>query len=951
MMGKMNRLWIMKSKGMLLAAALLSAGTVPAQQPNILFLVVDDLNTWLLENPDRYTGEVIAPNIKALAESGVRFTQAFTASPKCSPSRTAFLSGVVPWKSGVYENAQDPDNSPALQGIPNLIQHFHDHGYYTSGGGKISHGYSLGEVWDDWITDHEIRDKPYPLLPDGSPLKGWGTPGVEKDWGAIDNTNNIGYILEEDMMDTWSAEFAIRQINTYTNQSQPFLFVCGLFHPHFPWHAPQRFFDMYPLEDIVLPEINENDQDDIPPLGISYINAGLDNDIKSHNHVKNAIQGYLASTTYADAQIGRVLAALESSPYATNTIVVLLTDHGFHLGEKQHWAKSTLWEEAMNSILMFRVPGVTETNRTCARTVSLMDVYPTLVELAGLPDPGHLDGRSLVPLLQNPASDWDHPAISSFNMELTVRSQDYRYIRYTDGSEELYDRTVDPREWVNLAGDPAYAAVKEDLNTLLPAPHEMAPPMYKDTPMMLTVDIDMAPDGPGDTLMLSPISIDGKSLVQIHPGATSLTFSAAYEKSRMVTIEPASYNAEWQGGYPVEANKAYVDMGTSDKTIAGQLTHGVLPPITLPSCLAHYDASVSSSVVTDHQDVVTMWMDRSGNGHHAVPAVGDVYFPSASLSESRLAGINVTNEGRSLQLFSAGESESWLDFTGAASTNSGFAALVAFKVDGLNSTAHDIFGNSTAVRTGFTFRMQSDGSNFKTWLGSALFTSSGSIVAGETIVLAANYDAGTGLYQFWNSIDNASNNDTVAATNFALSNPVTVGCTASPGRFLNGMVGEVIIFDCALRASEFEVARAGMVDKWITDASGYYGWASAHGLACGRYEDDDGDGDSNISEFYFGGNPTNALDTCYLPVIEPQAGTDDLRLIYRRRVGLPDSITYRIEQTDKLNPPEWLDIQSYVVGQDVAPEDGNYLIITNLIPAAMPMSFMRLVVEDSGNGL
>jgi choline-sulfatase len=437
---------------------------VQQKSMNVLFLVVDDLNTWLLSNPDRYTGKVIAPNILRLAESGVYFGQAFTSSPKCTPSRTSFLSGVAPWKSGVYDNGVNVSASPALELVPSLPKVFQQEGYFIASYGKISHGYNTGVEWDGYIPHR--RD---PVPPD-APLNGWarnnkGKP-TEKDWGPI-------HLAEGEMNDTKYADAAIEQLKK--NHSEPFFIACGIFHPHFPWYVPQKYLDMYPLEEIELPPVNPDDQDDIPEMGRSLINAGLNESIVSHDQVKKAIRGYLASTTYADAQIGRVMDALEMSPYKNNTIIVLISDHGFHLGEKQHWAKGTLWEEATNCLLMFRVPGLTKPDQVCNRPVTLLDVYPTLVELAGLPKLEHLDGKSLVPLLKKPNAKWSFPALTAYQSHMSVRTDQYRLIRYTDGTTELYDRGKDPHEWVNQTDNPDFAAIKRNLAAFLPGLNEMVP--------------------------------------------------------------------------------------------------------------------------------------------------------------------------------------------------------------------------------------------------------------------------------------------------------------------------------------------------------------------------------------------------------------------------------------------------------------------------------------------
>lgn len=449
-------------------ALLTSCSNTEAQQKNVLFLVIDDLNTWLLQNPDRYTGKVIAPNILKLAESGVRFDQAFCTSPKCSPSRTAFLSGVSPWKSGVYDNGVDVMSSPALQAAISLPKVLQDNGYYTASFGKISHGFDMGLEYD--AHRNHSRDE----VPPGAPFNGWAKivkDGVmvrttESDWGPI-------HLPESEMNDTEYADLAIEALKK--NHDRPFFIACGLFHPHMPWYVPQKYLDMYPLDKIELPPLKEDDLDDLPDMARSIIKDGVYSKVRQFDQYKEAIQGYLASTTYSDYHMGRVLDALENSPYKNNTIVVLMSDHGFHLGEKRHWQKGTLWEEATNCLLMFHVPGVTEPGQISRRTVSLQDVYPTIMELAGIETPDHVDGNSLVPLLEDSDAAWKYPALTAYQSHITVRTDDYRYIRYTDGSSEFYDRGVDPNEWVNQTDNQEYASIIRKLASFLPAQDDMAP--------------------------------------------------------------------------------------------------------------------------------------------------------------------------------------------------------------------------------------------------------------------------------------------------------------------------------------------------------------------------------------------------------------------------------------------------------------------------------------------
>lgn len=241
-----------------------------------------------------------------------------------------------------------------------------------------------------------------------------------------------------------------------------------------PWYVPQKYLDMYPVEAVALPDRNPDDLDDLPEVAKKLVGS-WSTKVSTPDEERSAVQGYLASTTYADAQMGRVLDALDKSPYKDNTIVVLLSDHGFHLGEKDHLQKGTLWEEATHCLLMFRDPGVTQPNQVCARPVSLLDLYPTLVDLAGLQKPDRLDGRSLLPLLKNPGSPWNAEALSAYQGHMSIRTDQYRFIRYTDGSTELYDRSKDPREWVNQTDNSEYSAIKQELADSLIPQDQMAP--------------------------------------------------------------------------------------------------------------------------------------------------------------------------------------------------------------------------------------------------------------------------------------------------------------------------------------------------------------------------------------------------------------------------------------------------------------------------------------------
>ncbi len=445
----------------LLALLTCSVATAADKPPNVLLLIADDLNTWLLEDPDRYAGKVVAPNIKKLAESGVAFRSAYAASPVCCPSRTALLSGVRPWQSGMYMNGLESSGSVALKNATSLPGLFKNAGYFTASYGKVGHGWRLGKVWDDELPHRRDPAPPKaPLLP--------FTRG-EQDWG-------LTHLAEEEMNDTKMADAAIAQLQK--KHDKPFFVACGLFHPHMPWYVPKKYFDMFPLEDVKLPPILKNDLDDLPALGHEVTSSKskfVDQVIAKGVH-KQGVQAYLAATAYVDAQMGRVLDALEKSEYRDNTIVIFISDHGFHLGEKHHWQKNTLWEEATHCNLMVRAPGATSPKGVCERFVSLQDVYPTLAELCALKAPEYVEGKSLVPLLKDPKAAWESTAITSWgDRYVTIRTEKHRYIRYREGEEELYDHSKDPHEWTNQIKNKDYAGELELLRSKVPALKDMAP--------------------------------------------------------------------------------------------------------------------------------------------------------------------------------------------------------------------------------------------------------------------------------------------------------------------------------------------------------------------------------------------------------------------------------------------------------------------------------------------
>ncbi|HOZ48564.1 MAG TPA: sulfatase [Candidatus Hydrogenedentes bacterium] len=422
------------------------------RKPNVLFIPVDDLNDWigcLGGHPD-----TITPNLDRLAERGVLFTRAYCAAPLCNPSRAALMSGILPSQSGVYQN--DQPWRPAMPDAVTLSQCFMRQGYRVMGGGKIFHG-----RFNDPASWQEYYERPADPRPDKRPVNGIENAG-HFDWGPVDCD-------DEDMADWRLVDWAIERLNrTY---DEPFFLAVGLIKPHLPWYVPRKYFDRFPEDAITLPDVKEDDLDDIPPCGRAM--ARPEGDHKSVIETSNwrkAVAGYLATINFVDACVGRLMDAFERSPHADNTIVVLWGDHGWHLGEKLHWRKFTLWEEATRNPFMMVVPGVTKPGGRCDRTVSLMDVYPTLVDLCGLDACGPQAGVTLRPLLENPQAEWDRPALTTYGRNNhSVRSEQWRYIRYHDGTEELYDHAKDPMEWTNLAGREDLAAVKKDLAQWFPS--------------------------------------------------------------------------------------------------------------------------------------------------------------------------------------------------------------------------------------------------------------------------------------------------------------------------------------------------------------------------------------------------------------------------------------------------------------------------------------------------
>lgn len=436
-------------------------------KPNVLFIAVDDLRDWvghLDGHPNAKT-----PHIDRLAKSGVSFSHAHCSAPLCNPSRISLLTGIAPYHSGVYGNGEKLRNK--LPQAVTLMQHFKESGYMVKGAGKIFHGTSAydQDSWDAYFKPPPSK-RPSAKRVNGLTKSAWAP------WGPLDCD-------DEDMFDGKTANWIISELQK--PQEKPFFLAYGLTKPHLTWQVPQKYFDLHPLAGIELPPVKESDLDDLPAFGRKlarevYDPSGETNfavkpdgdhaNVTVHNQWHKAVQAYLATISFADAQIGRVLDALDRSGHADNTVVILWGDHGWHLGEKEHWRKHALWDVSTRTPLILSAPRGVAKDKICQRPVSLIDIYPTLIDLCGLPKRRGLDGQSLKSLLENPERKWDRPVVITYGLNNhAIQTERWRFIRYRDGGQELYDHERDPNEWTNLASIPKYSPQKTKLAKWLPS--------------------------------------------------------------------------------------------------------------------------------------------------------------------------------------------------------------------------------------------------------------------------------------------------------------------------------------------------------------------------------------------------------------------------------------------------------------------------------------------------
>ena len=428
----------------------------PADRTNVLFIAIDDLNDWVgfLDGHP----QAVTPHMDALAQRGCNFTNAHCDVPVCSPSRVSVMSGISATTHGSYELGPKYEQLPALTNIPTMQRYFKNNGYYTLSGGKVLHHGFGGRLSSDIDRSLGRMKNPAPPTLLNRP-KHWSRAW---DWGKYPDTDNK-------MGDYQLAKTAAKALQE--DFEQPFFMSIGFFRPHVPLYAPPKWFDLYDEKSLRLPNNPKSDIEDLPEnfLGINnYAAAPTHAEVIEHAKQRSLTHAYLASISFVDHCVGILLDALEASPHADNTLIVLWSDHGFHLGEKQHWAKRTLWEESTRVPLVFSGPGIPPGN-TCPEPASLIDIYPTLIELCKLPVNPKLEGISLVPQLRDPEKARVQPAItSSYAGNHSIRNRDWRLIVYNDGAEELYDHRNDPNEFDNVAHHPKYKMIRDELARWIP---------------------------------------------------------------------------------------------------------------------------------------------------------------------------------------------------------------------------------------------------------------------------------------------------------------------------------------------------------------------------------------------------------------------------------------------------------------------------------------------------
>jgi arylsulfatase A-like enzyme len=525
--------------GILLAFLLITVGTSEnaiaqnSNSPNVIVIICDDLN-------DAIHGmgghpQAITPNIDRLAQQGVRFTNAQCNAPICGPSRASLWSGLYPHTTGYFGYNQQQNHwrrNKVLSSTVTLFEHFAQNGYQVFGSGKIHHnGHEDNSIFinedgsDGFKVEASFGPYPWNSDPATATVQKRGVmhpdfPESMKNSGCFEGFGEVRNISETYggkgswLYDHWGKEYQIESAENRDlmpdeacteyalsllkqKHDKPFFLTVGFNRPHSPQYVPEKYFDMYGLDSLILSPSLDNDIQDCAPLTMAAkdvhgVNTGSHKYKKyfkagGEEMIKRWTQAYLASVTFVDDQVGQIMEALKESDYAGNTIIIFTSDHGYHMGEKELIFKNTLWEESTRVPMVIAGPGVTS-SAECSTPISLIDIYPTLMEYCDLPlfpnkdgNKQDLDGHSILPLLKNPENGiWNGPGIAVTavcsqqklqvnqpgpvdQQQYSVRSERYRYILYRNGEEELYDQLYDPYEWFNLANDPSYSETKSQL--------------------------------------------------------------------------------------------------------------------------------------------------------------------------------------------------------------------------------------------------------------------------------------------------------------------------------------------------------------------------------------------------------------------------------------------------------------------------------------------------------
>jgi len=491
------------------------------RKPNVVMIVCDDLNDYvagMAGHPQAQT-----PHIARLAQSGVAFKRAYSNNPICAPSRSSFLTGIYPHTSKNLFWDKWHQN-PVLKNSKTLMEHFADNGYHVAGSGKLMH-HHLPSVWSEYkykadygpfVYDgknrvaHPSVPQPFnaigpvdgsyaplsdiPYGPNGNSNKGW----IYGTWGKTEKFKYVDEDNRDPTPDERNAAWAANRIAEFAKQenSKPFFLGVGFIRPHTPLHVPKRFFDMFPMDSVKTPVIRPNDADDTHykdvfdsnQKGLKYFRLLKESYPNLESALKAFTQAYLASVAAVDECVGRVIEAVDNSPFKNNTIILVTSDHGWNMGEKDYLFKNSLWEESTRVPLIIRAPGVALPGGIAEHPVSLIDIYPTLIDLCGLKGDtrknnkgANLDGHSLRPFLKDPKSQtWNGPQAAltmiyagnptgndPAKQHWSVRTRSWRYILYNNGAEELYDHNTDPYEWTNLAADTRYTKLKANLKAQL----------------------------------------------------------------------------------------------------------------------------------------------------------------------------------------------------------------------------------------------------------------------------------------------------------------------------------------------------------------------------------------------------------------------------------------------------------------------------------------------------